>query len=67
MQRKVKKYNPQTGGYKIDIFDNGGYLCSTTWSKTCREAVEKYKARNPKYCTPENKIYGRFDYEIVSR
>ncbi len=23
---------------KIDIFENGKYLCSTHWSKTCKEA-----------------------------
>lgn len=32
---------------KIDIYVNGKYDCSTTWSKTCKEAraryLEKYK------------------------
>lgn len=27
---------------KIDLFFNGSYLCSTTQSKTCKEAKEKY-------------------------
>jgi len=26
---------------KIDIFQDGKYLCSTNWSKTCKEAKEK--------------------------
>lgn len=26
---------------KIDIFQNGKYLCSTKWSKTCKEAIKK--------------------------
>jgi hypothetical protein len=64
MQRKVKKHNNQTGGYKIDIYDSGGYICSTDWSKTCKQAVERYKERNPKQA--ENKIFGRFDYQIIS-
>jgi hypothetical protein len=28
---------------KIDIFQNGKYLCSTNWSKTCKEAISKIK------------------------
>jgi len=42
----MKKYNNQTGCYKIDIFLNGAYLCSTDQSKTCKEAVKKYADRN---------------------
>ena len=26
---------------KIDLFQDGKYLCSTNWSKTCKEAREK--------------------------
>ena len=28
---------------KIDIFQDGKYLCSTNWSKTCRDAIKKIK------------------------
>lgn len=28
---------------KIDIYLNGGYLCSTNQSKTCKEAIQKIK------------------------
>jgi len=38
----MKKYNSQTGCYKIDIFVNGCYTCSTDQSKTCKEAVKRY-------------------------
>ena len=32
---------------KIDIFENGKYVATTTWAKTCKEAEEKYKEKNP--------------------
>lgn len=32
---------------KIDIYVDGVYKRSTTWSKTCRGAIEKYKAAHP--------------------
>lgn len=38
----MKKYNNQTKCYKIHLFLNGKYLCSTDWSKTCKEAKQKY-------------------------
>lgn len=28
---------------KVDIYVGGQYVCSTTWSKTCKEAVEQFK------------------------
>jgi len=28
---------------KIDIFGNGVYICSTNMSKTCKEAIKRYK------------------------
>ena len=46
MQNKTKKYNSQTGCYKIDIFKDGCYVCSTDQSKTCKEAKIKYLERN---------------------
>ena len=30
---------------KIDIYLNGAYLCTTNQAKTCKEAVEKIKAK----------------------
>jgi len=41
----MKKYNNQTGCYKIDLFINGSYFCSTAQSKTCKEAKEKLKTK----------------------
>jgi hypothetical protein len=41
----MKKYNNQTGCYKIDLFLNGSYLCSTDQSKTCKEAKKRYADR----------------------
>lgn len=57
--KKYKKYNSQTGGYKIDIFDKSGYLCSTDWCKTCKEAVKNYLKKHP----TANGIYARFCYQ----
>jgi hypothetical protein len=34
----MKIYNDQTRGYKIDIFINGKYHCSTDWQRTCKAA-----------------------------
>ena len=28
---------------KIDIYVNNTYYCSTTWAKTCKEAIQIYK------------------------
>lgn len=33
---------------KINIYVNGSYVCSTMQSRTCREAVQKFRAR-PEY------------------
>lgn len=27
---------------KIDIYVHGKYACSTTWARTCKQAVNKY-------------------------
>lgn len=29
---------------KIDIYVHGKYACSTTWARTCKEAVDRYMA-----------------------
>jgi hypothetical protein len=34
----MKKYNNQTGCYKIDVFVDGTYLWSTDKFKTCKAA-----------------------------
>ena len=54
---KKKIYNKQTGCYKIDIYGSENvfprkyiYLCSTAQSKTCKQAVEKYKINNIEFC-----------------
>ena len=38
----MKKYNNSTKCYKIDIYVNGIYNCSTDQSKTCKEAKQKF-------------------------
>ncbi len=46
---------------KIDIFINGKYECSTTWSKTCKEAIQGYKAKyKTDIFTPKAKIQANF-------
>ena len=47
MKAKIKKFNSSTGGYKIDLFLNGAYLCSTDWSKTCKQAKKAYLDKHP--------------------
>jgi len=49
----MKKYNNQTGCYKIDIFLNGAYLCSTDQSKTCKAAVKRYAELHFKGIAPK--------------
>jgi uncharacterized protein (UPF0303 family) len=55
----MKKYNNQTGCYKIDIFVNGRYLFSTDMAKSCKQAVARVKA---KYAfVPTDKVTANFD------
>ena len=58
---KARKYNNQTGCYKIDIYLNGFYVCSTDQSKSCKEAVSKWKARNTHIESIEGKVIARYD------
>ena len=58
---KARKYNNQTGCYKIDIYVNGMYQCSTDQSKTCKEAASKWKARNAYNPETDGKITARYD------
>jgi len=32
---------------KIDLYCGGQYLCSTTWAKSLKEAIAKWKEANP--------------------
>ena len=50
------KYGDKRDFPKIDIYMRNGdgtgfYLCSTTWARNCRVAVQHYLAKYP--CTPE--------------
>ena len=36
----------KTDYFKIDIYVNGNYRVSTTWSKTCKAAIASYKAKS---------------------
>jgi len=45
----MRKYNNQTGCYKIDIFYNGTYFCSTDWSKSCKAAKERIIQLHPEF------------------
>ena len=44
----MKKFNNQTGCYKIDIFIDGVYYCSTEQSKNCKIAKDRFIALHPK-------------------
>ena len=43
----MKKYNNQTGCYKIDIYINGSYSCSTDKAKTCKAAIKRFLELHP--------------------
>ena len=43
----TKQFNAQTGCYKIDIFVNGVYSCSTDQSKTCEKAKIRFLEKHP--------------------
>jgi hypothetical protein len=40
---------------KIDIYRNGQYACSTTWSRTVRDALRRYAE---KFSVPLNELRG---------
>lgn len=44
MNRKTAPYGYYRDYPTINIYrrDTGEYVCSTTWAKTCREALEQY-------------------------
>jgi hypothetical protein len=64
--KRTKKYNNQTGCYKIDIFVNGQYACSTDQSKTCRQAAQRYrelhKLPDPLEASELTEVKAYFDY-----
>ena len=41
------KYGDKRDYPKIDIYVNRIYRCSTTWAKTCKEAVAKFIESDP--------------------
>lgn len=48
MSKSTRKYNAQTGCYKIDVFIKGAYLWSTDMHKTCKSAKQRAIELNPK-------------------
>ena len=44
---------------KIDIYVNGNYRVSTTWSKTCKAAIASYMAKSS---NEGEKITARFNH-----
>lgn len=44
---RTSAYADKRNHPKIDIFVDGKYKASTTWSRTCKEAKEKYLENNP--------------------
>lgn len=56
----IKKYNSSTGGYKINIFVNGVYACSTDWCKTCKAAKNRYIQTHSKNLKPSDSVTANF-------
>lgn len=54
----MKRYNDQTGCYKIDIYVDGAYFCSTDQSKTLKAAKVRFLA---KYDFPEKSVKCKFE------
>ena len=56
MNRKTAPYGTFRDYPKIDIYrrDNGEYVCSTNWAKTCKQALWEYAD------TSANKYRARF-------
>lgn len=44
MNRKTAPYGTFCDYPKIDIYNRatGAYICSTTWARTCKEALQQY-------------------------
>jgi hypothetical protein len=37
-----KEHGKKRDNKKIDIYVDGKYICTTTWARTCKEAVEHF-------------------------
>ena len=48
MNRKTAPYGTFNDYPKIDIYrkSDGAYMCSTTWARTCKEALWQYADTN---------------------
>lgn len=55
-----RAYGDNRSFRKIDIFVNGRYYASTTWSKTCKEARAKVLATDAHYFNTIDKVTARF-------
>ena len=53
------KYGDKRDYKKIDIYVDGVYKCSTTWSKTCTDAIDRYYDRHPEL-TVHSKVVAHF-------
>lgn len=53
----MQKYGDKRDYRKIDIYVKGRYVCTTTWSKTCKEARARYSLV---YNIPSSDIKTRF-------
>lgn len=47
MNRKTAPYGAFRDFRKINIFVNGVYAGSTTWARSCKQAVEKFNEHHP--------------------
>jgi len=47
---------------KIDVYADGVYQYSTKWSRTCKEAIEKFKKNKPTIAQTK-KITAVIDHE----
>lgn len=45
---------------KIDLFVNGRYYASTTWARTCKEAVEMFRKSHVNYLNSIDKLTAKF-------
>jgi hypothetical protein len=51
-------YGDKRAYAKIDLYVEGNYLCSTTWARTCKEAIERLIRKLPQYSG--RKVIARF-------
>lgn len=54
-------YGDKRNHRKIDIFVDGSYVGTTTWSRTCREAKQKFLEKHPD--TDPNSVRTRFQVQ----